>query len=228
MSRIRAGRSAEGRRNFVAHFVPRSQRSVGPTRTRLPDAHEPTTGLDEFMYCLLHVPLVSRCSGRTTRRRESSTMVECICGEQRAIIDMPLTIATDRSSTHRRVRCAPQEAWDVSESTAHVRVPCAADNRHRRRQMETADPVAASRRPAAALQRSAAGYARCPSHVLIQHLRQLERDGLVARTVVAEPHRQVDYRLTTFGATLRPALNEMAAWAKRHHRRFGATILPTP
>ena len=66
-----------------------------------------------------------------------------------------------------------------------------------------------------------------PHKVLIQHLRQLERDGLLARTVVGEPHRQVDYRLTAFGATLRPALNEMAAWAKRHHRRFGATILPT-
>ena len=62
--------------------------------------------------------------------------------------------------------------------------------------------------------------------VLIQHLRQLERDGLVSRTVVGDAHRHVHYCLTAFGATLRPALNEMAAWAKRHHRRFGATISP--
>jgi DNA-binding HxlR family transcriptional regulator len=34
----------------------------------------------------------------------------------------------------------------------------------------------------------------------------------------------VEYSLTAFGATLRPALNEMAGWAKRHHRRFGATL----
>jgi DNA-binding HxlR family transcriptional regulator len=63
--------------------------------------------------------------------------------------------------------------------------------------------------------------------VLTQHLRQLERDGVVARTVIGEPHRQVEYCLTSFGATLRPALNEMAAWAKQHHRRFGATLRAT-
>ena len=60
--------------------------------------------------------------------------------------------------------------------------------------------------------------------VLIQHLRQLERDGLVSRAAFSEPRLQVEYCLTEFGATLRPALNEMAGWAKRHHRRFGATL----
>jgi DNA-binding HxlR family transcriptional regulator len=60
--------------------------------------------------------------------------------------------------------------------------------------------------------------------VLIQHLRQLERDGLVSRAVLGEPRLQVEYSLTAFGATLRPALNEMAGRAKRHHRRFGATF----
>jgi DNA-binding HxlR family transcriptional regulator len=63
--------------------------------------------------------------------------------------------------------------------------------------------------------------------VLIQQLRQLERDGLVRRTVTSAPHLQVDYRLTEFGATLRPALNELASWAKRHHRRFGVVLAPT-
>src|SRR5262245_18555471 len=62
--------------------------------------------------------------------------------------------------------------------------------------------------------------------VLTQHLRQLECDGLVSRSMVGDAHRHVDYCLTAFGATLRPALNEMAACAKRHHRRFGATISP--
>jgi hypothetical protein len=27
-----------------------------------------------------------------------------------------------------------------------------------------------------------------------------------------------------FGETLRPVMNEMAAWAKRHHGRLGATL----
>lgn len=63
--------------------------------------------------------------------------------------------------------------------------------------------------------------------VLTEQLRQLESDGLVSRSVVGEPRVRVDYRLTEFGATLRPSLNEMAAWAKRHHRRFGATIATT-
>jgi len=60
--------------------------------------------------------------------------------------------------------------------------------------------------------------------VLAEQLRQLERDGLVSRTVRDEGKVRVDYRLTEFGATLRPALNEMAKWAKRHHRTFGATL----
>ena len=63
--------------------------------------------------------------------------------------------------------------------------------------------------------------------VLTQHLRQLERDGLVARHVVRGPHLQVEYCLTAFGTSLGPVLNEMAAWAKRHHRRFGATLSAT-
>jgi DNA-binding HxlR family transcriptional regulator len=75
------------------------------------------------------------------------------------------------------------------------------------------------------LQRAMPGVAH---KVLSQQLRQLERDGLVHRVVIGDPHRHVDYCLTAFGATLRPALNEMAAWAKRHHRRFGATLASPP
>jgi DNA-binding HxlR family transcriptional regulator len=63
--------------------------------------------------------------------------------------------------------------------------------------------------------------------VLIQQLRQLERDGLLRRTVSTTPQLEVDYRLTELGATLRPAMNELASWAKRHHRRFGVVLTPT-
>ena len=60
--------------------------------------------------------------------------------------------------------------------------------------------------------------------VLTHQLRELERDGIVTRTVTSEPRLRVDYALTDFGATLRPILDAMASWAKRHQRRFGATI----
>jgi DNA-binding HxlR family transcriptional regulator len=60
--------------------------------------------------------------------------------------------------------------------------------------------------------------------VLIQRLRDLERDGLVERTVTGEPRIRVDYGLSEFGMTLGPALDAMASWAKRNHRRFGTTI----
>jgi hypothetical protein len=55
-----------------------------------------------------------------------------------------------------------------------------------------------------------------------------QRDGIVARLVTSEPRLRMDYALTDFGATLKPVLDGMASWAKHHHRRFGATILPTP
>jgi len=64
--------------------------------------------------------------------------------------------------------------------------------------------------------------------VLTQQLRMLERDGIVTRTVTGEPRLRVDYALTDFGATLRPVLDGLASWAKRYHRRLGATIVPTP
>jgi DNA-binding HxlR family transcriptional regulator len=64
--------------------------------------------------------------------------------------------------------------------------------------------------------------------VLTHQLRELQRDGIVMRIVAGEPRLRVDYALTDFGATLRPVLDGMATWAKRHHRRFGVTILPTP
>jgi len=60
--------------------------------------------------------------------------------------------------------------------------------------------------------------------VLIQHLRDLERNGIVERTVTGAPRIRVDYGLTDFGMTLGPSLDAMASWAKQNHRRFGTTI----
>ncbi|GAO44507.1 winged helix-turn-helix transcriptional regulator [Flavihumibacter petaseus] len=56
--------------------------------------------------------------------------------------------------------------------------------------------------------------------VLIQHLKQLQDDGLVLRKAldVVPPH--VEYRLSKSGQALTPVLNAMAAWAFEH-REFG-------
>lgn len=47
-------------------------------------------------------------------------------------------------------------------------------------------------------------------------LRQLERDGLVARTVFAEVPPRVEYELTPLGLTLMPHIVGLAGWALDH------------
>ena len=54
--------------------------------------------------------------------------------------------------------------------------------------------------------------------MLIQQLRQLEADGLVARLVYPEVPPKVEYRLTEWGQSLRPALDAILAWAERRPR----------
>jgi DNA-binding HxlR family transcriptional regulator len=48
--------------------------------------------------------------------------------------------------------------------------------------------------------------------MLAQQLRQLEADGLVARTVHAEVPPRVEYRLTGWGEQLCPALDALLGW----------------
>ncbi len=60
--------------------------------------------------------------------------------------------------------------------------------------------------------------------VLSQQLRQLEADGVIRRTVRDTPAIRVEYELTPFGRTLRPALNALASWGKSHHRSMGVEI----
>lgn len=52
--------------------------------------------------------------------------------------------------------------------------------------------------------------------VLASVLRQMERDGLVIRTVYAEVPPRVDYALTPIGATLGQAFCGVWSWAKEH------------
>ena len=47
-------------------------------------------------------------------------------------------------------------------------------------------------------------------------LRELERDGLVTRTVTAEVPVRVDYALTDLGRTLVPVLRALKNWSETH------------
>ena len=49
--------------------------------------------------------------------------------------------------------------------------------------------------------------------MLIQQLRDLERDGIVARTVYPQVPPKVEYRLTPWGQAMCPALDALLEWA---------------
>lgn len=50
--------------------------------------------------------------------------------------------------------------------------------------------------------------------MLVQHLRGLEQDGIVNRTVHPEVPPRVDYALTATGQALRPALQALLDWSR--------------
>jgi DNA-binding HxlR family transcriptional regulator len=52
--------------------------------------------------------------------------------------------------------------------------------------------------------------------MLTQTLRELERNGIVARTVTAEVPVRVDYALTPLGESLAPLLATLKLWAESH------------
>ena len=49
--------------------------------------------------------------------------------------------------------------------------------------------------------------------MLIQQLRELERDGIVARQVYPQVPPKVEYRLTSWGQEMCPALDTLLEWA---------------
>jgi DNA-binding HxlR family transcriptional regulator len=49
--------------------------------------------------------------------------------------------------------------------------------------------------------------------MLIQQLRELERDGVVQRTIYAQVPPKVEYRLTDWGQAMCPALDALLEWA---------------
>jgi DNA-binding HxlR family transcriptional regulator len=58
----------------------------------------------------------------------------------------------------------------------------------------------------------------CGQKVLTQHLREMERDGLVRRKIYAQVPPKVEYSLTPAGKSLRPVVDAMIRWAAGKRR----------
>jgi DNA-binding HxlR family transcriptional regulator len=56
--------------------------------------------------------------------------------------------------------------------------------------------------------------------MLIQHLREMEADGIVQRRIFHEVPPRVEYSVTELGAELDNALIPLANWGKRHASRL--------
>lgn len=60
--------------------------------------------------------------------------------------------------------------------------------------------------------------------MLTQHLRELERDGIIHREVYAVVPPKVEYSLTKHGESLKPILKLMSAWGTKHRSRYGVPV----
>ena len=60
--------------------------------------------------------------------------------------------------------------------------------------------------------------------VLAQNLREMEKDGLIFRTVLPQTPPQVEYRLTDVGRSLIPLLDAVYDWGWREMNRRGMPI----
>ena len=52
--------------------------------------------------------------------------------------------------------------------------------------------------------------------MLVQQLRELERDGIVRREVFPEVPPRVEYSLTDYGRSLEPVIQEICRWGGEH------------
>ncbi len=52
--------------------------------------------------------------------------------------------------------------------------------------------------------------------LLTRQLRELEADGIIARTVYPEVPPRVEYALTDFGMTLQPVLHTLQHWGTQY------------
>jgi DNA-binding HxlR family transcriptional regulator len=59
--------------------------------------------------------------------------------------------------------------------------------------------------------------------MLIQQLREMQADGVVARKDFQEVPPRVEYALTPFGVSLKESLKPLCDWGQRHMNRIAAT-----
>jgi DNA-binding HxlR family transcriptional regulator len=52
--------------------------------------------------------------------------------------------------------------------------------------------------------------------VLTETLRDLEREGLVTRTVLSTVPAQVEYRMSRYGETVKPLIEAVRLWGRSH------------
>jgi len=72
------------------------------------------------------------------------------------------------------------------------------------------------------------GLSGVSEKMLIQHLREMEEDGLVHREVYREVPPRVEYSLTEHGRSLNRALGALGEWGVERMRRIGAgKVAPT-
>lgn len=64
--------------------------------------------------------------------------------------------------------------------------------------------------------------------MLTQHLRELEADDVVVRTVYAEVPPRVEYSLSALGRTLMPILDGLYEWGEQHQQHFQSTLVKGP
>lgn len=58
--------------------------------------------------------------------------------------------------------------------------------------------------------------------MLIQQLKQLEKDGIIARTVYPQVPPRVEYSLTEMGKALGPSMAELTEWAFKLREAMGS------
>lgn len=59
--------------------------------------------------------------------------------------------------------------------------------------------------------------------MLAQHLRELENDRLVTRTIYPSVPPKVEYAISEYGKTLIPVLQVMCDWGKIHNQSIGGS-----
>lgn len=66
---------------------------------------------------------------------------------------------------------------------------------------------------------------RISQKVLTSNLRQMEKHGLLTRTVYAEVPPRVEYKLTELGASLKPVLDTLRWWGEIYSASASGTSL---